>query len=51
MAGDFLFVSFRDGAKRRTRNPDAIPASVSGFRVRAFSASKTRVNALMAAAE
>ena len=30
--------SFRDGAKRRSRNPEANTKPVSGFRVRAFSA-------------
>jgi hypothetical protein len=28
--------SFRDGAKRRTRNPNADATFISGFRVRAF---------------
>jgi GntR family transcriptional repressor for pyruvate dehydrogenase complex len=28
--------SFRDGAKRRTRNPDASTVQVSGFRIRSF---------------
>ena len=28
--------SFRDGAKRRTRNPDAHSEDVSGFRVRSL---------------
>jgi len=34
----FITQSFRGGAKRRTRNPEATSARVSGFRVRAFGA-------------
>ena len=41
--------SFRDGAKRRARNPEAVAMRASGFRVRAHSASQTRVNALSGA--
>ncbi|MEA2980301.1 MAG: NitT/TauT family transport system substrate-binding protein, partial [Alphaproteobacteria bacterium] len=41
--------SFRDGAERRARNPERHTMRGSGFRARAHSASKTRVNALKGA--
>src|SRR5690349_13908440 len=39
-----LHSSFRGGAQRRTRNPDASSISVSGFRVRAFGAPRNDRN-------